>query len=66
MGKGWRTVEGWVWPHGPNPTFDPTQCLSTVIYMCPVCLFTPFPEGFFLVNSVIEEKAKIKGYSRLG
>ncbi len=41
----------------PNPVSQ--------LFIC-VCLSTPIPPGFFLVHSVIEEIAEMKGYSRLG
>jgi hypothetical protein len=34
------------------------------LFIC-VCLSTSIPPGLFLVNSVIDEIAEIKGYSRL-
>ncbi len=50
------------WPMGPNPTFDPTQCLN--YYMC-MFIYSNLPR-LFLAHSVIEEIAEMKGYSRLG
>jgi hypothetical protein len=58
--EGGGRVEGWVWPHGLNPTFDPTQCLSY--------LYVYGSRGLFSCKqcTVKEEKAAMKGYSRLG
>jgi hypothetical protein len=55
---GWGVIEGWVWPMGQ------TQPSVSIIYMCMLIYFNP--PGFFLVHSVKEEIAEMKGYSRLG
>jgi hypothetical protein len=56
MGGG--VIEGWVWPMGPNPTFDPTQCLNNLsVYV----YLLQSPQAFFyIVHSVIEEIAVMK------
>jgi hypothetical protein len=64
MGGGGGKVEGCVWPHGPNPTFDPTQCLNNLYVYVHLLQFSR--AFFYRQCTVIEEKAEMKGNRRLG
>ncbi len=56
-------IEGWFWPMGSNPTFDPTQCLNYSIYMC--MFIYPNPPRLFPSSQCYRRNSRDEGLGQV-